>query len=87
MTDTVVVDEEAWLLASAPRKPSRRGRAGHAAGPRPGQHVRDVVGRHAEEVILDVRTLTHPLPPAPHDSNVLICVLWWHIGGAAATVY
>ncbi len=27
MTDTVVVDEEAWLLASAPRKPSRRGRA------------------------------------------------------------
>ena len=68
MTDAALVDEELGLkqakatssYGAADEDQRRTGPVrSHAAAPRPGQHVRDVLGRHAQEVILDVRT---PLP-------------------------
>ena len=53
-------------------------RSAASAARRPGQHVRDVVGRHAEEVILDVRT---PLPSSSSRPTTLT-FFYVYFGGA-----
>ena len=62
----VLIELDSWRsAASAARQESEELLAANAAGPRPGQHVRDIVGRHAEEVTLMYVPLSHTLPPAP----------------------
>ena len=87
MTDAALVDEELGLkqakatssYGAADEDQRRTGPVrSHAAGPRPGQHVRDVVGRHAQEVILDVLT---PLPSSSSRPTTLT-FFYVYFGGA-----